>query len=99
MDIDSKNMATKSLSSKGVGSFFVPSIACQDFALDEVRDILQLTSHAMLRAVRVVLANGSLAEARDLQKMLTKAISVVEEEWNAKCNAPKIDRLDELQGT
>jgi len=49
---------------------------------DEVRDILQLTSHAMLRAVRVVLANGSLAEARDLQKMLTKAISVVEEEWN-----------------
>ena len=49
---------------------------------DEVRDILQLTSHAMLRAVRVVLANGSLAEARDLQKMLIKAISVVEEEWN-----------------
>ena len=46
----------------------------------QVRDILQLTSHAMLRAVRVVLANGSLAEARDLQKMLTKAISVVEEE-------------------
>ena len=30
---------------------------------------------AMLRAVRVVLANGSLAEARDLHKMLTKAIS------------------------
>lgn len=38
---------------------------------NEVRDILQLTSHAMLRAVRVVLANGSLAEARD-QKMLMK---------------------------
>ena len=45
----------------------------------EVRDILQLTAHAMLRAVRVVLANGSLAEARDLQKMLTKAISTVKE--------------------
>ncbi|CAJ1371061.1 unnamed protein product, partial [Effrenium voratum] len=46
----------------------------------EVRDILQLTSHAMLRAVRVVLANGSLAEARDLQKMLKKAIGTVKEE-------------------
>ncbi len=46
----------------------------------QVRDILQLTSHAMLRAVRVVLANGSLAEARDLQKMLKKAISQVEED-------------------
>ena len=45
----------------------------------EVKDILQLTAHAMLRAVRVVLANGSLAEARDLQKMLTKAISTVKE--------------------
>ncbi|CAE7661481.1 unnamed protein product [Symbiodinium pilosum] len=33
----------------------------------------------MLRAVRVVLANGSLAEARDLQKMLSKAISTVRE--------------------
>ena len=57
----------------------------------------------MLRAVRVVLANGSLAEARDLQKMLTKAISVVEEEWNTKCNAlqgtPKMNRLDKLQFT
>ena len=46
----------------------------------KVRDILQLTSHAMLRAVRVVLANGSLAEARDLQKMVKKAISQVEED-------------------
>ena len=45
----------------------------------QVKDILQLTSHAMLRAVRVVLANGSLAEARDLHKMLTKAISTVRE--------------------
>ena len=71
----------------------MPSTTCQPatrahfvgilhLTTDEVRDILQLTSHAMLRAVRVVLANGSLAEARDLQKMLTKAISVVEEEWN-----------------
>jgi len=48
-----------------------------------VRDILQLTSHAMLRAVRVVLANGSLVEARDLQQMLKKAISQVEEDRDA----------------
>ncbi|CAJ1448614.1 unnamed protein product, partial [Effrenium voratum] len=50
------------------------SSATQEPVSLEVRDILQLTSHAMLRAVRVVLANGSLAEARDLQKMLKKAI-------------------------
>lgn len=54
-----------------------------------MRDILQLTSHAMLRAVRVVLANGSLQEARDLQAMLLKAIAMVKEETSMNYHLEK----------
>ena len=57
--------------------------------MSEVRDILQLTSHAMLRAVRVVLANGSLQEARDLQAMLLKAIAMVKEETSMNYHLEK----------
>lgn len=55
----------------------------------QVRDILQLTSHAMLRAVRVVLANGSLAEARD-QKMLMKG--------GPLCGAGGVNQGERFQG-
>ena len=58
-------------------------------SMSEVRDILQLTSHAMLRAVRVVLANGSLQEARDLQAMLLKAIAMVKEETSMNYHLEK----------
>ena len=51
----------------------------------------RLTKHSMLRAVKVVLANGSLVEARDLQEQKLQTLLV------SKALDRKLVRLGELE--